>query len=165
LSFALKRGGALYLDEYVGPSRYEWKHEDLQLAQALLDLLPASAREPATMQLPIQEDDPSEAVRSSEIQTFVNQFFEVIAWRPYGGQVVDLLFPYLDPDWTRSPEGLQAIERLLRIEDWDLMSRPNSSHHAVAFGTLRPLHQISRPLASQGIAALQRRFRTLKVRL
>jgi SAM-dependent methyltransferase len=160
LSVALKPHGAIYVDEYVGPSRHDWRPEDLQLAQALLDLLPPAAKVGHTIDLPIQMDDPSEAVRSSEIRRFVQDFFRMIEWRPYGGQVVDLIFPYLDPAWASSPEGIEAIGSLLRVEDWALSLDTSLSHYAVGYGFLRPLPALIRPLARQGVAAVRRRLPT-----
>lgn len=138
LSLALKPGGAIYLDEYIGPSRDRWSGERLRVARALLDLLPAEARLQEELLPPIEPDDPSEAIRSEEIPTFFERFFDTIAWRPYGGQIVDLLFPCLKPEWMRSEAGQRALGALLEIEEREIASDPSLSHHVVAYGRVKP---------------------------
>ncbi len=137
LRLALKPAGAIYLDEYIGPSRDRWTDRRLRVARALLDLLPAEARAQESLQPPIEADDPSEAVRSEEIPLFFERHFETIAWRPYGGQIADLLFPCLRREWIGSEPGERTIGTLLKIEDREIASDPSLSHHAVAYGRLR----------------------------
>jgi SAM-dependent methyltransferase len=137
LRLALKPAGAIYLDEYIGPSRNRWTDRRLRVARALLDLLPAEARRQDSLPPPIEADDPSEAVRSEEIPFFFESHFETIAWRPYGGQIADLLIPCLRPEWIGSEPGERTIGALLTIEDREIASDPSLSHHAVAYGRLK----------------------------
>jgi SAM-dependent methyltransferase len=44
LVLALKPGAAIYVDEYVGPSRFHWSPLKLKLAQAVLGMMPFEAR-------------------------------------------------------------------------------------------------------------------------
>jgi SAM-dependent methyltransferase len=136
LELGLKRRGGVYVDEYVGPSRDEWKPEHLLRAQAFLDGLPAEAKVRVTMDLPIERDDPSEAVRSSEIPALLREYFEIIEWRPFGGQLAGLVFPCLDAAWAQSESGCRAVRDMIAIEDQELARDPGASHHLVAFGRL-----------------------------
>lgn len=152
LAFALKPGGAIYFDEYVGPSRDRWTDRALAVARALLDLVPREAKVQTHLPPPIEQNDPSEAVRSQEIPRFFHRYFETVDWRPYGGQIADLLFPCLDPEWLATPEGADAVRALLRIEDEELSRDPSMTHHVVAHGRLRrnassPLRQVWSRLA------------------
>lgn len=158
LTFALKTGAAVYVDEYVGPSRGEWTREQLQLAQSLLDMLPPEGKLKSEIDLPIEMNDPSEAIRSSEIPRFLSDFFDVIEWKPYGGQVVDLVFPCLSAEWVSSPAGLPYVEAMLRIEDYELQRHPASTHYVVAYGKLKGLPRLAAPLAEQVRRALARRL-------
>ncbi|HEY3203428.1 MAG TPA: class I SAM-dependent methyltransferase [Thermoanaerobaculia bacterium] len=162
LTFALKRGGGVYVDEYVGPSRGDWTREHLGLAQAVLDMLPAEGKLRSEIDLPIEMNDPSEAIRSSEIPRFLRNFFDIVAWRPYGGQIVDLVMPNLAAEWVASPEGLPYVAAMLEIEDYELSRNPASTHYLVAYGTLKSLPRLAGPLADQVRKALGRR---LKARL
>jgi SAM-dependent methyltransferase len=159
LTFALKRGGAVYVDEYVGPSRGDWTRDQLGLAQAVLDILPAEGKLRPDIELPVEPNDPSEAIRSSEIPRFLGDFFDIAVWRPYGGQVVDLVMPNLAADWAASPEGLPYVQAMLDIEDYELARNPASTHYVVAFGTLKSLPRLAAPLADQVRKAARRRIR------
>lgn len=159
LALALRPGALVYVDEYVGPSRDSWTTEDLRLGQSILNLLPGEARLEDILEFPIEAGDPSEAVRSHEIPVFLTDFFDVLAWRPYGGQLVDLLFPCLDPEWLASQEGYRAVDAILAIEDDEMSKRPRSTHHLVMVGRLKPLRRLMRPLGRQVVAAVRRRIR------
>lgn len=159
LAFSLKPGGAVYVDEYVGPSRDQWTREKLQLAQAVLDMAPEAGKLKPQLDLPIEIDDPSEAVRSSEIQHFLEAFFDLSVWRPYGGQVVDLVMPCLSKSWTDSDEGHKFVAAMLEIEEYELARDPGLTHHVVAYGHLKSFVKLFSPLSRQAYAALVRRAR------
>jgi SAM-dependent methyltransferase len=98
---ALKPGGVLYLDEYVGPSRSEWSDELIAPHRRIYDALPGAAKRTPALPLPIQHDDPSEAIRSSEIMEQLRIGFDVRAMRGYGGNLLSVLFPAVD--FARTP--------------------------------------------------------------
>lgn len=135
---ALPPQGAVYVDEYVGPSRGQWTPGRLAAAQEFLDTIPDSAKREKRLALPIQEDDPSEAIRSGAIVSFLRQHFDMLEWRPYGGQIAALVFPSLERDWTESPEGRSSVVRMMEIEDEQIRRDPASTFYLVAFGHLRP---------------------------
>jgi SAM-dependent methyltransferase len=146
LSLALKPGGTIYMDEYVGPSRFHWTQADLKLGQAVLDMLPPEAKLRSRLEFPIEENDPSEAVRSDEIPKFIREFFDVIEWRPYGGQLTDLVMPCVSSEWAASEAGSPFVQSMLDIEDWELCKDPLSSHHVVAYGTIKSALGLALPL-------------------
>jgi len=129
--------GAVYLDEYVGPSRTEWTAEKLARAQELLDAIPESGKLAPRIALPIEPNDPSEAIRSGEIVSFLRQHLDLIEWRPYGGQIASLVFPNLSREWTESPEGLGWVARILDLEDEQIRRDPDATYYLVAYGRLR----------------------------
>jgi SAM-dependent methyltransferase len=137
LWLGLRPDGAVYVDEYVGPSRNEWTEGRLATAQELLDAAPADAKLDPRIALPIEPNDPSEAIRSGEIVSFLRQYLDLIEWRPYGGQLAALIFPNLARDWVESPEGLFWVARLLELEDEQLRRDPASTFYLVAYGRLR----------------------------
>jgi SAM-dependent methyltransferase len=86
------RPGLLYVDEYVGPSRELWCEADLAAARRLFArVAPGHRRTPELMQ-PMDALDPSEMVRSAEIEPLLRAHFAVERYRPYYGNV---LFPLL----------------------------------------------------------------------
>lgn len=107
---ALKPEGFLYLDEYVGPSRGDWNDAHLGSIRAIHHMLPRELRQRDDVPLPIQRDDPSEAIRSSEILPQIRIGFDIDAIRGYGGNILSVLFPLL-----RNPTD-DAIEQLIAAE-------------------------------------------------
>ncbi len=104
---ALKAGGILYLDEYIGPSRTDWNRRLIAPHRGIFETIPPAARRTATLALPIQADDPSEAVRSSAIMSRLRIGFDVLELRGYGGNFLSVLYPAVD--FQRAPEALDAI--------------------------------------------------------
>jgi SAM-dependent methyltransferase len=142
LRLGLRPGGAVYVDEYVGPSRKDWTTGRLAAAQELLDAVPNSAKLDPLIALPIEPNDPSEAIRSGEIVSFLRQHLDLIEWRPYGGQLAALVFPNLARAWVESPEGQSWVARLMELEDEQLRRDPASTFYLVAYGRLRQEPQV-----------------------
>ncbi len=134
----LPEGGAVYVDEYVGPSRTDWTTGRLAAAQKVLDAIPPAGKLAASIELPIEQNDPSEAVRSGEIASFLRQHLDLFEWRPYGGQIASLVFPNLSKEWTESEEGRPWVTRILELEEEELRRDSDSTFYLVAFGRLRP---------------------------
>jgi len=158
LALALKPRGWIYVDEYVGPSRTHWSPKALVLAQAVLDMVPDEGKLRAKLEPPIEVNDPSEAVRSDEIPRFLTDFFDILNFRPYGGQVTDLVMPCVSASWAASNEGSKWIQAMLDIEDWQLSALPCENHHLVAYGRLKGADALP-------VALLRREARRLSRRL
>ncbi len=137
----LKPDGVLYLDEYVGPSRNEWVHEMVEWHRQRYESYPPAARKIEPMPLPIEVNDPSEAIRSSEILEQVRVGFEVVAMRPYGGNVLGLLLPYLQVEELAQDE----IDRLI-VEEQKILARGEPSYYAIIVA--RPRRGFGGTLAS-----------------
>lgn len=121
---AMTPDAVLYLDEYVGPSRTQWNDEVIAPQRAAFAALPAEVRKGDFLPLPIQADDPSEAIRSGEILEQLRIGFEIEELRGYGGNILAVLYPMID--WTRAPHDL--VPRLIE-EDRALAK--NGSYYAV----------------------------------
>lgn len=99
----LRPGSLLYVDEYVGPARFQWTDKQLEVIARLLgrlssslvaDLVEPGPRRSAhrpTVESMIAAD-PSESVRSHEITAILGAHFDVVERRPYGGAVFHQLF-------------------------------------------------------------------------
>ncbi len=157
LSEALKPAGAIYVDEYIGPSRDGWSDDEMRLARAVLEMIPRDARIREHLAYPIERDDPSEAIRSAEIPRFLHEFFEISQWRPYGGQVVDLVMPCVAREWAISAEGHRYVAAMLEIEEAELQRVPSRTHHVVVYGRRKSGPGAgSRTLRLPRLAALRR---------
>lgn len=153
---ALKPDGFFYFDEYVGPSRTDWNDSLLQPHREIFEEIPAEERGTDRLKLPIQADDPSEAVRSSEIIPEVLRTFEIVERRDYGGAVLSVLYPAID--WTTAREDRLhwLIER-----DRDELRRGHSYHSVML---LRPRKGLRRTLGALH-HHLSPKLRTVRYRL
>jgi SAM-dependent methyltransferase len=120
---AMKPDAVLYLDEYVGPSRTQW-NEVIAPHRAVFASLPPAIRKSNFLPLPIQADDPSEAIRSGEIMEQLSIGFDFEAVRGYGGNLLAVLYPLMD--WRRTPDQLKA-----RLIEQDREWATRGSYYAV----------------------------------
>jgi ubiquinone/menaquinone biosynthesis C-methylase UbiE len=93
---ALKPGGVLYVDDYVGPSRDEWLDEaradhELRYAREEFATLPDEIKL-WPLNPPLDFSDPSEMIRSDRIAAAIESRFDVVRYAPYWG---NFLFPLL----------------------------------------------------------------------
>jgi SAM-dependent methyltransferase len=110
---ALKPDGLFYLDEYVGPSSKHWNARSFAAHRALFDLIPERHRLVSILPLPIEVEDPSEAIRSGEILRELRVGFDVVERRDYGGNLLAPMFPYLDPNDELVDSLITAEQELL----------------------------------------------------
>jgi len=113
---ALKPGGLVYLDEYMGPSRAEWTDDDWGFARSAFDSLPEELKNRPRLAIPLPLDDPSESIRSSAIRPAAARLFETVEERPYGGNILWFVFPCLDMERLRG-DRTGALSRLSALED------------------------------------------------
>jgi len=158
LAVGLKGRAVIYVDEFVGPSRGHWTAQDLALPQAILDMVPDTAKVASKIAAPIEVNDPSESIRSGELEKFLRDFFDVIEWRPYGGQIVDVVLPCIRHDWANSPEGHRYIQAMLDVEEAELVRDASTTHHVVFVGRLKRIYRLAWPLGSQVWKAVKRRL-------
>mgnify|MGYP001093621423 CR=1 FL=1 len=91
---ALKPGSLIFVNEYVGPPRFQWRDDQLEIINRAMAVLPESWRR--TLQVyridpaDVIKEDPSEATRSDEIIPILCDNFELVDYCDYGGA---LLFP------------------------------------------------------------------------
>ncbi|MGZ8831244.1 MAG: class I SAM-dependent methyltransferase [Thermoanaerobaculia bacterium] len=138
---ALSHRGVVYLDEYIGPSRFEWDAARLAPQQAIFATLPASVRKTADIPPPIHEDDPSEALRSSEIVPLLERGFEIVERRDYGGTLLAVAFPVID--FANAPSTL--VDDLI-VAEKNLIRNGAPSYYAIIVA--RPKRGLKRQYAS-----------------
>jgi SAM-dependent methyltransferase len=97
--------GFVYVDDFIGPTRFQWTEQQLSIINALLTALPSDLKidlTSATRQLKERVGrpnlsrfiaaDPSEAIRSSEIVAVLDQHLHCREFKPYGGAIFHMLF-------------------------------------------------------------------------
>lgn len=104
INIFLRQGGYLFINDFVGPTRFQWTDRQLQSVNALLDLLPQKYKK-IWGEEKLKRDvykhsrfgmiymDPSEAVESASIVPLISQVFEIKEMKNYGGT---LLHPMLN---------------------------------------------------------------------
>jgi len=130
---ALKPGGLLYLDEYMGPSRSEWKDSEWSMARSVFDALPAEVKNRPNLMIPIPLDDPLESIRSSAIRPEAARVFQILSDRPYGGNILWFVFPCLDMKRLRE-DTTGILSRLIALEDHLLENQWVESYFRVMVG-------------------------------
>jgi len=121
---ALRPGGLLMFNEFVGPSLFQWTDLQLGLANSILELMPERQRRLAPLprfERPtvreMIEEDATEAVRSSEILLLLERSFEILEIRPYGGTLLNLVLTHLMPTFSLdNPEQLSLVRLLFLFE-------------------------------------------------
>jgi SAM-dependent methyltransferase len=151
---SLRPDGLLYLDEYIGPSRHEWNPETIEFADALYRLFPRLWRKRDRLAYPIEPDDPSEAVRSSEIPAFLRSSMEVLEEHPYGGHLLSLILPELDPAALSPERWREIVERLVAAEERDLRFSARASYYGVFVA--RPSGRAPAPAIRVAVRSLAR---------
>lgn len=140
---SLKPGGLLVLDDFVGPSRFQWTDKQLSVATALLSMLPRSYRRlpdgrgmkervvrPSRLRMFLT--DPSEAVESSQIIPLLRDSFAVLDRREYGGTILHPLFEGIAQNFLHDDiETLEWLRAFCCVEDFLLSTGDISSDFAL----------------------------------
>jgi SAM-dependent methyltransferase len=132
----LQPRGLLYLDEYVGPSRHQWRRDRLAAADSIYAELPRSVRRRPRLQLPVDRRDPSEAVRSADIVPAVEARFAIRERRDYGGNLLSVIYPHLRLDALSDKQRDELLEHLLDRED-ALLAAGAPSYYTIIVATTR----------------------------
>jgi SAM-dependent methyltransferase len=129
---ALKPGGYLIVNEYVGPNRFDFTARQKQAMEASWQLIPERLKRSCipghsgSIQLhaPLPDPaevaavDPSEAVRSADIVPELRSRFEICCERKAGGTILQFLLAGIAGNFrTADPESIRILEMLFEIED------------------------------------------------
>jgi len=127
---SLKPGGFFFLDEYVGPSHFQWTDAQLAAINVATALLPARYRmcvdnpaepKPIVKRMSVAEMnaiDPSEAVRSSEIAELLPKYFNVLETKGVGGSLLHLLLEHIAGNFDENdPAAMTQLQSLFDVED------------------------------------------------
>ena len=127
---SLKPGGFFLLDEFIGPSQFQWLDAQLDAANQALAGLPERFRRQLNRQGQVKTavarptiesmntGDPSEAIRSAEIVPLLTDYFELIEFRGYGGSLLHLVMEGIAGNFVPDdPLATECVERLCALED------------------------------------------------
>lgn len=131
----LRPRGWFLVNEFVGPSRFQWTETQLSIINQLLPLLPERLRRVGGPEGPVRErvdptpmeqllaQDPSEAVRSSDILPLVERRFEIVGRRDFGGTLLNPMLEGIAPNFSVESEEDTAILGLLILTEDLLLER------------------------------------------
>jgi len=140
---ALKPGGYLFLDEFIGPSRFQWTDAQLRVVNDQLQHIPKDLRRLISDRTKVKErvirksveeivaSDPSEAIHSSEIVSRLSQHFRILEVKGYGGAVLhELLYDIAGNFCAENAGSLDYLKALFEVEDEAIAS--GKLHHDFA---------------------------------
>jgi SAM-dependent methyltransferase len=124
----LKRGGVFFLNEFIGPSQFQWTDRQLEIVNGLLHTLPKKYKimNNNTLKVEVQRPsisqmnavDPSEAIRSGEIVDILSSFFRIIKKSDYGGTILHLLLEGIAFNFDiNNKEDIRLLNLLFDVED------------------------------------------------
>jgi 2-polyprenyl-3-methyl-5-hydroxy-6-metoxy-1,4-benzoquinol methylase len=128
---ALTPDGFVFISEYVGPDRFAFSPRQKTAIQAAFALVPERYRRSfvdprravqAAALIPnpveVEQADPSEAVRSSEILKVVHERLDVVVQHDIGGTLLQFLLHGIAGNFrSDDPGSLAILDMLFRIED------------------------------------------------
>ncbi len=129
LARAIKPDGYLFLNEYIGPPRFDFPPRQRELIRAAFAMIPARFRlhrEAGTTltaaSIPtaaeVEADDSTESVRSADIPGVVESWFDVVAFHKSGGSLLQFLLNGIAGNFRDDdPESLRVVDMLLRLEE------------------------------------------------
>ncbi|HZI66650.1 MAG TPA: class I SAM-dependent methyltransferase [Thermoanaerobaculia bacterium] len=129
LNAALAPAGRIIFNEYVGPNRFQYSDERMEIVNRYLRVLPDRLRwdpivgkvlwkRERTDATQLVADDPTEAVRSEEVLPLARRFFRTVKEYPYGGGLLNpLLFGIVTNFRPGDPWDDRMMSRLCAAEE------------------------------------------------
>jgi ubiquinone/menaquinone biosynthesis C-methylase UbiE len=128
VSRALTPSGYFLVNEFVGPSQFQFTDRQLEMTRALLAVLPPALRTDLNtgavkseyVRQPIEHwyaADHSEAIRSDEIVAELEKRFDVVLRRDYGGALLHLALEFIAHNFDPDDEKDVALLRLAALLD------------------------------------------------
>ncbi len=123
---ALADDGLFILEEFVGPTQFQWTDLQIELVKSLTTLLPPEVRMLRWNAVKPYEGRPSiadvvaaspfESIRSAEIEPLFRQSFDIVAIRNLGGTLQHLLYNGIVHNFT-SPRAEEYVRAIYEAED------------------------------------------------
>jgi len=123
---SLTTDGLFVMREYVGPKRIQFTDDQLQITNALLQLLPQKYRmlPDGTVKdeqvRPSSEElisiDPSESIRSDELMDVMKKYLETVLFSPTGGTILHPLLSGISYNFEKDDEGRRLLRALIELE-------------------------------------------------
>jgi ubiquinone/menaquinone biosynthesis C-methylase UbiE len=140
----LKPDGYFVVNDFVGPTRFQWTKRQLAVVNGLLALLPIDYKrewdnvtikqkvyKPSILSMIL--NDPSEAIESSKIILQLNKIFDVIEIKEYGGTILNPLFSRIAHNFiSEKDEAKDFLKLCFKVEDLLLAKKDIQSDYVLA---------------------------------
>jgi SAM-dependent methyltransferase len=137
LPSVLKKNGMLVINEFVGPTRLQWTHEQLIAANASLNILPKDYRRifktsfyknkiyrPGIWRM--LASDPSESIKSADIMVALHEHLTTIEEKALGGNLLHLVLKDIAHHFCdRGDSSAKLLQNLFNQEDIFLKRNPS----------------------------------------
>ena len=159
---SLSQCGYFVLEEYVGPTQFQWTEEQMSLVRTRLSLIPDRLRvssssgaikqsegRPAVAD--VIAESPFESIRSSEIAPLFKRFFDVVEMKPLGGTLQQLLYNGITHHFSiQDEEAMKHIRGIIALENELIDAGTIPSDFMLLIGRRKNNHRrlISTPLQS-----------------
>ena len=125
---ALTPNGLFVLEEFVGPTQFQWTDTQIDLVRQLTALLPSAYRmlrwnaikshEGRPTPAEVMAVSPFESIRSADIPGVFRRYFDVVEERNLGGTLQHLLYNGIIHNFTDDdPTARRHLETIWTIED------------------------------------------------
>ncbi len=148
LTKGLKPGAPIVIDDFVGPTRFQYSDERLDLMNRLLACLPPHMQKPPIERIPIEsflKADPSEGVRCGEIPGIIRKFFLIEKELPYGGSIIYQVLQDIVQKINHSdPRDTAIVGLLVTFEEYLIKTGEMKSDFMTFFGRNRKASLLTR---------------------
>lgn len=145
---ALTPGGLFILEEFVGPTQFQWTDRQIDVVRTLMELLPEGLRrlrwgavKPYEGRPDVKDvvaASPFESIRSAEIVPLFRRFFKVLELRPLGGTLQHLLYNGIVHNFTLDRrDATDYVRAIIDTEDALIDSGLLPSDFMLLVGTRR----------------------------
>jgi ubiquinone/menaquinone biosynthesis C-methylase UbiE len=128
VSHALTERGLFILEEFVGPTQFQWTDLQMKYTKEILGSLPEFFRTFRDGRVKVAEGRPTpeqvvavspfESIRSAEIWPLFQKYFEVVAVRNLGGTIQHLLYNGIVHNFDpKSEEAVRYVQKIYTYED------------------------------------------------
>lgn len=125
---SLTPSGFFVLEEFVGPTQFQWTDRQMEIVRSLLSLIPEEFRRfrwgatKITEGRPTPEEvvavSPFESIRSGEIVPLFYKHFDVVAVNRLGGTIQHLLYNGIVHNFrSNEPQAIQSLQAVWQVED------------------------------------------------
>lgn len=134
---SIKLDGLLIINEYTGPNRFQWTDEQFKKANQYLNKIPTQYRKfwqsnnikkkiyrPGILRMILS--DPSESSHSEEILPQIKMRFKKIEEKPYGGNLLHLIFKDISHNFIEDTGDTNKILNFLFQAEDDFLEKNKS---------------------------------------